>query len=284
MPEGPEVASRAKELAHLLVGKEYRKITIVSGAYKTKKDELHNNFRLAITTLNRLAQKQDVKMQFTRVGAKGKYLYFELQLFLQNPQSGKWESRGYKYIGTHFMMSGAWLEQPSKHTRVELEYGNDRVLYYDDTRDFGEIEILTKIQIQEKLNSLGPDILGKISEEQFREQLSKVSKSMIGSAIKDQSLVSGIGNYMRADILYRARISPRRKINSLDDKEWHALYESSRKVAQDSLAAGGTAAYNPQSGSYVPIIYGKSTDPKGNPIEKMAMGGQTLYWVPAMQK
>lgn len=301
MPEGPEVAWRAKELSQLLVGKNYHEIKVISGSYKNKKDKLHESFRSSVTVLNRIAKKHGSKLQFTRVAAKGKYMYFELQLFLENAQSGKWESRGYRYIGTHFMMTGAWRSQPSSHTRVELLYespggngsgggsggGNDGdmgTLYYDDQRDFGRLEVLTTTQLQNELDTMGPDILGKITEEQFRSALEPASRSMVGAALKDQKLVSGIGNYMRADILYLAKIAPSRKLVSLTPIAWKKLYEAAREVATTALAAGGTASYNPESGSYIPIIYGKTKDAHGYPVETIKSGGQTLYWVPKIQK
>lgn len=297
MPEGPEVAWRANELRQLLVGKNYHEIILVSGSYKNKKDELHESFRSSVSVLNRIAKKPRSKLQFTRVAAKGKYMYFELQLFLENAQSGKWESKGYKYIGTHFMMTGAWRSQPANHVRVELLYGfsggNDigsggertiETLYYDDQRDFGRLEVLTTTQLQNELNAMGPDILGKITEEQFRSALEPASRSMVGSALKDQKLISGIGNYMRADILYLAKIDPTRKLVSLSPLEWKKLYDAAREVATTSLAAGGTASYNPESGHYVPIIYGKTKDAHGNPVATIKSGGQTLYWVPKIQK
>lgn len=304
MPEGPEVAWRAKELRQLLAGKNYYEIILVSGSYKNKKDELHESFRSSVSVLNRIAKKPRSKLQFTRVAAKGKYMYFELQLFLENAQSGKWESKGYKYIGTHFMMTGAWRSQPANHTRVELLYGfsssgggnggsgsigdiDERTietLYYDDQRDIGRLEILTTTQLQNELNAMGPDILGKITEEQFHDALEPASRSMVGSALKDQKLISGIGNYMRADILYLAKIDPSRKIVSLSPIEWKKLYDAAREVATTSFAAGGTASYNPESGHYVPIIYGKTKDAHGNPVVTMKSGGQNLYWVPRVQK
>jgi len=295
MPEGPEVAVRAQELNLLLVGKKYLEVKVISGSYKNKKDEVHSSFRSGIASLNRIAKKPGSKLQFTRVGAKGKYMYFELQLFLENPQSGNWESKGYKYIGTHFMMTGKWLTQPAEHTRVELFYekpgevpnsdeDNYKILYYDDLRDFGQLAVLTKSQLQEELNRLGPDILGKMTEKKFQDALEPANRSMVASALKEQNLISGIGNYMRADILYLAKIAPKRKLLSLNDHEWKALYEASRKVARDSFEAGGTAAYNSESGHYVPIIYGKKKDPNGNSIETMKNGGQTIYWVPKIQK
>lgn len=292
MPEGPEVAFAAKELSELLVGAEYVQLQMVSGSYKTKKDALHDSFRTGATRLNRISAKSGSKLQFSRVGSKGKYLYFELQSLIQDTASGNWQSKGYIYIGTHFMMTGRWLTEPAEHTRVKLVWqkpnsnnGKNHTLYYDDTRDFGQLAILSRSSLEQILSDLGPDILAKTTSfKVFRDALEPAARSMIASAIKDQKYISGIGNYMRADILYLAKIAPKRKITSLNDDEWRELYSASRKVARDSLAANGTAAYNPGSGHYAPIVYGASKDPQGHPVSKMSIGGQTLYWVPAVQK
>lgn len=292
MPEGPEVAYTAARLSEVILGSDYQYINVVSGSYKNKKDEQHDSFRSGVAKLNRIAKKSGSRLQFSRVSCKGKYLYFELHLLLENRESGKWESKGFMYIGTHFMMTGRWTLEPAKHTRVKLAFteghdsnANIKFLYYDDLRDFGELSILTTKALQEKLAELGPDILApSTSFTVFKDSLNQAGRSMIGSAIKEQKFISGIGNYMRADILYLAKIAPKRKVASLSDNEWHNLYTAARKVAKDSLNSNSAASYNPESGNYKFVIYGAETDSHGNPVEKIKMGGQTLFWVPKIQK
>jgi formamidopyrimidine-DNA glycosylase len=50
----------------------------------------------------------------------------------------------------------------------------------------------------------------------------------------DQKVVSGIGNIYVDEILYDARLHPRRKANTLSEGEWKALYDAIRS----NLAAG----------------------------------------------
>lgn len=46
----------------------------------------------------------------------------------------------------------------------------------------------------------------------------------------DQKTISGIGNYLRADCLWLAKISPHRLVKSMDDNEIKELYHSIQKL------------------------------------------------------
>ena len=45
----------------------------------------------------------------------------------------------------------------------------------------------------------------------------------IGDVLLDQSVVAGIGNLWRSELLYDAGIDPQRRLNELDDGELRSL-------------------------------------------------------------
>ncbi|MBA3702236.1 MAG: DNA-formamidopyrimidine glycosylase, partial [Rubrobacteraceae bacterium] len=59
-------------------------------------------------------------------------------------------------------------------------------------------------------------------------------KAQIKPLLLDQKVVSGIGNIYADEILYDARLHPRRKANTLTEGEWEALHAAIRS----NLAAG----------------------------------------------
>lgn len=83
----------------------------------------------------------------------------------------------------------------------------------------------------------------------FKELLGK-NGGNIKSFLLDQKNIAGIGNVYVQDSLFEAQIHPKRRIQSLTDKEIQALYESLRSVLIESIRLGGLA--------YEKNFYGKS--------------------------
>jgi len=83
----------------------------------------------------------------------------------------------------------------------------------------------------------------------FKKLLSK-DHGNIKSFLLDQKNTAGIGNVYVQDALFEARIHPKRKIQTLTDKEIQALYEHLRSSLRESIKLGGLA--------YEKDFYGKS--------------------------
>jgi endonuclease-8 len=118
----------------------------------------------------------------------------------------------------------------------------------------------------------------------FRQRVSAHRRASLANVLHNQRVISGIGNYLRSDILWTARLSPSRTPSTLTDDEWKALYDAVRSITRESYEAGGTAAYQASQGHYEPIIYKKEHDPLGNPIQFKKFGSQNVFWVPKLQK
>lgn len=66
----------------------------------------------------------------------------------------------------------------------------------------------------------------------FREQLSRRNHTL-KRALTDPGLLAGIGNAYSDEILHRARLSPFKQTQSLDDAEWQALHAATQGVLID---------------------------------------------------
>ena len=106
-----------------------------------------------------------------------------------------------------------------------------------------------------------------------RIRLKKNMDLQIGTVLMNQKVISGIGNYLRADILWMSKINPFRKVMDLSDKDIKTIYEKSKIAASDM---------------YEHHIYNKKYDINGHPVVKEVLfGGGTkryIYWVPEIQK
>lgn len=119
---------------------------------------------------------------------------------------------------------------------------------------------------------------------------------MIGNVLINQKIVSGIGNYLRADSLWMAKISPHRKIKDLSDDELVIIFKSIRTLVWSDynykLAVKlkfirknfKTAQYYGRDF----FIYYYEDDIYGNKVKKEEMyeGSQKrfIYWCPDIQK
>ena len=100
----------------------------------------------------------------------------------------------------------------------------------------------------------------------------------IGDALLDQRIIAGIGNAIRNEALFRARIDPFRKVEDLSPDELELVVAENERVMRESMAKGR----RPRA------IYraGRSGCPScGGPVSVRGHGddNRTAYWCPACQ-
>ncbi|MEY4899055.1 MAG: hypothetical protein RL294_866, partial [Actinomycetota bacterium] len=85
-------------------------------------------------------------------------------------------------------------------------------------------EVVSAARVAEILDDLGPDpLVDKKGEERFLVRVKRTA-TPIGRALMNQKIVAGIGNVYRAEMLFRARLSPYIPANSLPDETLRALW------------------------------------------------------------
>ncbi|MDF2440340.1 MAG: endonuclease [Abditibacteriota bacterium] len=96
------------------------------------------------------------------------------------------------------------------------------------------------------LRELGPDILPYDGEATFLQStfterlLAKTQRERtIGAALLDQTVVAGIGNYLRAEILFECRLDPWRRIGALAPEELQCLSATIPLMARRAYDSGG---------------------------------------------
>jgi formamidopyrimidine-DNA glycosylase len=236
-------------------------------------------------------------LKIDQIWSRGKVIMFQLE--------------GDIYITSQLGMEGKWSPQPLNHSGVILTLEGEEKWYYDDTRHMGILTIYFDVESLEmiKFKEHGPDLL--ISALMIFDQYQPVhslqiplyweewlrcinngrlSKKPIGEYLKEQKRFSGIGNYLRAHILYISKISPFRLLGQLNEEEKIILYNNSIKTVYESYKAGGLTVWTYMSpegkrGTFKVLVYGQETDPEGNKVEQYkSKGKQTIWWVPAVQK
>lgn len=96
-----------------------------------------------------------------------------------------------------------------------------------DLRGPTACEVLDASQVQSVLNRLGPDPATDSSDQAARRFIDVATKKRtpIGLVLMDQSVIAGIGNVYRAELLFRGGIDPHTPANMLMMEQLLALWE-----------------------------------------------------------
>jgi formamidopyrimidine-DNA glycosylase len=135
------------------------------------------------------------------------------------------------------MLAGIFSLQPvgakaTKDTRMRLEFeGGTELRYRDDVR-MGKVYLGVEAP---GLADIGPDAGTFIwSEAEFATR-AKAKRSEVRNLLQDQSFLSGIGNAYADEILWDARLHPKRRAGSLSADEMARFYGSLRSVVANGL-------------------------------------------------
>ena len=167
-----------------------------------------------------------------------------------------------------------------------------------DLRGPTACEVQTPEQVDASLAKLGPDPLvddQALSEERFVSVIRK-KPTPIALLLMDQSVVSGIGNVYRAELLFRARLNPHTPGKLVPEETVRALWQdwchllpigvkTGQMLTRDGLtAAGKRKALTRRVDRY--WVYHREGLPCrvcGTNILLEELGARKLYWCPVDQ-
>lgn len=187
------------------------------------------------------------------------------------------------YMAVHFMLTGHFFLEEQNNTRAVFSFSdkdNDFTkLYFDDARNFATFRWCDTAELKELLNKIGPSIIN-CSQKTFVNRLTKLGGDRkIAGVLHEQDIISGIGNYLRAEALYIAKIPPDAKTSDVDLAK---LYTAVKKVVDSVLAKNGTEDYKDlygNVGGYKFKVYGRKIAKNGKATKKIKIGSQSVYYV-----
>ena len=271
MPEGPEIKKVVDNLENIFgnFNIKLNNVLLNAGRYTKNKPKNYNEFI------------KELPLKINSVNCKGKFIWFEFE--------NNWSA------WITFGMTGRFtLDENLNHNNVSFVF-NKFNLYFNDIRNFGTIMFYNNpIELDKKLKSLGPDILNnkQFSLDVFKNLLLKKTyqNKEIGVLLMEQKFISGIGNYLRAEILYDAKINPFRIISSLNQNDITNLYNSIIKISKQSYDkqvktyVSDHNELNKYTSGYKFLVYQRTEDKFGNPVKNEKLGTRTMWWVPNIQK
>lgn len=241
-------------------------IEIISGRYLKKKiDGLDSEILPA---------------KVTGIGVKGKLIF--------------WIFDNDSYILNTLGMTGTWSKVQKKHTRLKMIFDSGDSVYFNDTRNFGTLKFIKgRLNLINKLNTLGPDMLSEeVTDEVFKFSLQMNPDKTLPEVLMDQNVISGVGNYVKAEALWKAQLSPHRLVSSLSDDDMSTLNSSIKVVLKQAYEDGGASFKNYidtddeiGEATHNFCVYGCKKDILGNDvIKEETKDGRVTHWAPNYQK
>lgn len=190
------------------------------------------------------------------------------------------------WLVLHFGMSG-FLQalgpdtSPPRHTRMALTFEDGGGLAYVAPRKLGLITWTDDPDGFTASRELGPDALA-IERGPFVEAV-RNHRGGIKCWLMDQSTIAGIGNIYSDEVLFRARLHPKRKGSRLDETEAGRLYGSMREVLLTAIEARARPERLP--GDYILPRRGEEAScPRcGGRLAPIKACGRTAWYCPDCQ-
>lgn len=157
---------------------------------------------------------------------------------------------------------------------------------FTDGRRLARIWISSRADTDPKVLALGPDAFEELPEPDGLQRLFGSRRPAIKTLLLDQSIISGIGNWVADEVLFHAGIDPRRTGDSLSKNEFARLHRAIANVLATSIELSADHERYPANWLF-PYRWGGargSSSIDGEPIVREPIGGRTTAWVPTRQK
>ena len=137
-----------------------------------------------------------------------------------------------------------------------------------------------------KLSSLDNDF----TIQRFSKMFSQLNKALKTALVGKDAIVVGISNSTFQDILYRARLNPKRKASGLSEDEIQRLFDTIKFVVTKRIKLNGKEHFQDiyqKHGKYIPSMGPNMKDQNcpecGTSIQKLSHGGGHIYLCPSWQ-
>lgn len=264
MPEGPEIHREADKIKKAIGGAECRYVYFYHDHLKPFEKEL-----------------ADKKVEDVEAFGKGLVISFEedYHMYSHNQLYGKW-----------YIKPAGDYPKTNRQLRTELRTDQKSALLYSAS----EIDVMDGESIDEHpyLSKLGPDLLKEITTDQIIERCKSddFKRKSFASLLLDQSFLSGVGNYLRTEILFDSKIGPSQKPKELSDDQLlefaksaititHRAYETGGITVEDEILskAKQKGEKRRQYRHYLFSRAGKPCRTCGTEIEKIKKSGRRIY-------
>jgi endonuclease VIII len=165
---------------------------------------------------------------------------------------------------------------------------------YADLRGATTCELVTTAERDAVVGRIGPDPLRPDADPSRAWTRIRRSTAPIGTLLMDQTVVAGVGNVYRAELLFRHRIHPLRPGRTLRSGQWQAMWDDLVVLMTEGVRTGTIDTVRPEHepeamgrppraddhGGEV-YVYRRTGQPChvcGRAISTNVLGGRNLFW------
>jgi formamidopyrimidine-DNA glycosylase len=170
--------------------------------------------------------------------------------------------------------------------KLLLEAEDGSRVAFTDGRRLGRLWLSSDPSSDKRMEKLGRDVYNDLPSEKELHLILSKRKAPIKALLLDQKLFAGVGNWIADEVLYWAKISPKRLGNELSPKQIKALRETLIMVVGKAVEVGADKEKFPKDWLFHVRWDGKRGHEfmNGKPIVRETVGGRTTAWVPKIQK
>jgi endonuclease-8 len=220
---------------------------------------------------------------FTRASVWGKHLFHHYD--------------GGSIVHIHLGLYGTFTEAP---VPMPLPVGQVRMRvvgaeYGTDLRGPTACDVVDEAQVSAIVARLGPDPLRKDADPALPWARIAKSRKSIGALLMDQSVIAGVGNVYRSELLFRHHIDPYRLGCDVGEAEFADAWTDLVALMKVGVRTGKIVVVRPEhdhgAPSYAPnrprtYVYRRAGDPCrvcATPIRTAVLEGRNVFWCPTCQ-
>jgi endonuclease VIII len=186
---------------------------------------------------------------------------------------------------------GGPLPEPVGQVRMRMVGAE----YATDLRGPTVCELVDEAQVADVLARLGSDPLRADADPSWAWARIHKSRRPIGALLMDQTVIAGVGNVYRNELLYRHRIDPYRPGRGIGEAEFDAAWTDLVALMKVGLRRGKIVVVRPEHDhgppSYGPgrprtYVYRRANEPCrvcGTTIHTAVLEGRNVFWCPTCQ-
>ena len=233
MPELPEVETIRRDLNAKIIG---QKITAVEISAPRIVRPTLKKFKNTLIDASILSIDRIGKLLIATLDKKDIFLLIHLKMTGQLI----YRDRNTIIAGGHSLFAQKFAHLPDRHTRVIFYFPNDAVLFFNDLRLFGYLQLVTSEELKIIKEKYGIEPLQKnFTLENFSAVLKNKTTSL-KALLLNQKLIAGIGNIYADEICFAAGIRPMRPAKNLTGTEIKRLHSVCEKIIAKGIKHRGT--------------------------------------------
>ncbi|MFA6897256.1 MAG: bifunctional DNA-formamidopyrimidine glycosylase/DNA-(apurinic or apyrimidinic site) lyase [Patescibacteria group bacterium] len=200
-------------------GKSYFVKTLTGGKFAS----IGRRGKMLIFEIEKETGGAEKNFLLARLGMTGRLVYFDKARAL----GGDFDFRNKK-------------NSSCRHCHVVFAFEGGGILLFYDTRRFGYLEIVDEKGLERKLKTFGPEPLDSKFTLKIFQKIIEGKKTNIKALLLNQKYIAGIGNIYADEILFEAKIDPRRSADSLSAEEAKVIYAAIKKILKKAVENRGT--------------------------------------------